>query len=328
MRQLMAITLAGLACCGTWLAAQAPDAKALLAVTREALGGEARLSAVKTVAANGRTRMTAPNGQVEEMEFSMSIDLPDKFMKREVLMAMGPTSVYRHSGFNGDALINEIDSPPPLASGGGMMVRRLEIGPSSAGGAAPSPDEVAANRRRLLAEARQSFARLTLGMFATSFAGYPLTFTLAGQAESADGRADIVAVTDGAGFEARLFIDTTTHLPLMLTWMDREPLRVNVEDTGGGERIQIVRRGGGPGGPPAPDAASMAEQLRRAEANRRTVEFRAYYSDYRTVDGVKLPMRIARTIDGQPSDEIVFDRVRLNTRIDPKTFTPTKSDQP
>jgi hypothetical protein len=68
----------------------------------------------------------------------------------------------------------------------------------------------------------------------------------------------------------------------------------------------------------------MAERLRQAEAARRLVEFRAYYADFKTVDGVKLPMRISRTIDGRPSSETIFERVRLNARIDPKTFTPTK----
>lgn len=315
---------------GCLLAAQSPQAADVLKAARAALGGEAKLAAVKTVSATGRTRMTAPNGQVEEMEFALSMELPDKFMKREVLMAMGPTSVYRHSGFNGDALINEIDAPPSLSSGGGpgggMWVRQIEVGPDGGPSAAPSPEEAAANRRRLLTEARRSFARLTLGMFASSFSGYPLTFVHAGQAESPDGKADVLEVSDGADFKARLFIDTATHMPLMLIWMDREPLRVDVEDTGSGERMRIVRRGAGPGGPPPveADGAAMAERLREAEASRRVVEFRAYYSDYTAVDGVKLPMRIARSIDGRPSDEIVFDRIRLNSRIDPKTFTPSK----
>src|SRR5213078_3322206 len=37
---------------------------------------------------------------------------------------------------------------------------------------------------------KQDFARLMLAMFATSFAGYPLTFSYAGQAEAPQGKAD------------------------------------------------------------------------------------------------------------------------------------------
>ena len=62
----------------------------------------------------------------------------------------------------------------------------------------------------------RSFTRLTLGMFAQSFAHYPLTFTHVGQAESADGKADIIEVKGEGDFAVRLFIDTQTHLPLML----------------------------------------------------------------------------------------------------------------
>jgi hypothetical protein len=318
---------------GVGLSAQDDRAAEVLKGARQALGGEARLAGVKTLAATGRTRMTAPSGQVEEMEFALSIELPDKFMKREVLMAMGPTSVYRHSGFNGGDLISQIDAPPALSSGGGpgggVMVRLIDVGPP-ASGAAPSPEEVAAMRRRELSEARKSFAQLTLGMFAGSFAGYPLTFVSAGQAESPDGKADVIEVSDGAEYKARLFVDASTHLPLMLTWMDREPLVIDVDDADGrGGEVRIVRRGG-PGPEPEggrlgrPNDPAMAERLRQAEANRRVVEFRAYYSDYKAVDGVKLPMRIARTIDGRPSSEILFDRVRVNARIEPKTFAPTK----
>jgi hypothetical protein len=42
----------------------------------------------------------------------------------------------------------------------------------------------------MLLASKQDFARLTLGMFVTSFPAYPLTMTYAGQAESPDGKAD------------------------------------------------------------------------------------------------------------------------------------------
>lgn len=314
----------------------AADDKAdqVLKDAREALGGEARLNAVRTVSATGRTRMTAPNGQVEEMDFALSMELPDKFMKREVLMAMGPTSVYRHSGFNGQDLISEIDAPPALSGGGGpgggMVMRLIEVGPPGTANR-PTAEEIAVTRRRQLAEAQKSFAQLTLGMFARSFPAYPLTFTFAGEAESPDGKASVIDVTGGSEFRARLYVDTVSHMPLMLTWTDREPLVIDVDDADGrGGEVRIMRRGG-PGAPGSeegrmgrPGDPAMAERLREAEAARRLVEFRAYYTDYKPIDGVKLPMRIARTIDGRPSSEIVFDRIRLNARIDPKTFTPSK----
>ena len=57
-----------------------------------------------------------------------------------------------------------------------------------------------------VATLKQDFARLTLGMFASSFPAYPLTFTYVGEAEAPQGKADVL---DGKGpnnFTIRLFI--------------------------------------------------------------------------------------------------------------------------
>src|SRR5207253_9813625 len=50
------------------------------------------------------------------------------------------------------------------------------------------------------------------------FAGYPVTFAYAGQAEAPQGKADVLDVTGAPGVVMRLFIDRTTHLPIMITW--------------------------------------------------------------------------------------------------------------
>src|SRR4029077_8391955 len=65
---------------------------------------------------------------------------------------------------------------------------------------------------------KQDFVRLTLGMFATSFGSYPLTFGYAGVAEAPEGKADVIDVKGPANFTARLFINSQTHVPLMLSW--------------------------------------------------------------------------------------------------------------
>jgi hypothetical protein len=50
------------------------------------------------------------------------------------------------------------------------------------------------------------------------------------------------------------------------------------------------------------------------------VEYRLYYGDYRDVDGIKVPFRLQRSIDGKPTEELTFDRVKINGKIDAKTF--------
>jgi hypothetical protein len=329
------------------------DVNKVLGDARQALGGEKKLEALKTVTVTGRSLRTTPNGSSTEGDFEMAFELPDKFVRRDVLAAMGNMSVYRMSGFNGDGVINEIDTPPQLAGGGNMVFRVA----TSSGGApgdpsTQTPEQKEAARQAALKSARRDFTRLALGMLAKALPSYPLTFTHAGTAEAPEGTADVIDVK-GEDFAARLFIDSKTHLPLMLTWMDKEPMRMvrSVGGPGGGGQTTMVMAGPGhaamaggggatftaaapaPGGasakPPTPEEAEklrqqMAEQIKEAEAKRRTVEFRVYYTDYQSVDGVMLPHRIQSSVDGKPTEEITFEKVKVNQKIDAKRFTVSK----
>src|SRR5713226_5157978 len=164
------------------LHSQAVDATQVLAAAREALGGEKKLSAVKTFTATGRTRQVRGNNLVP-IEFEISCELPDKFVRRDEIPAQDtdPTTL----GFNGDALIQF----PPLPPGGG---------PGRAGGSSPPSGRAAGQpppnagrggpplspAQQRVANVKQDFVRLTLGMFATSFPTYPLTFKYAAQGEA------------------------------------------------------------------------------------------------------------------------------------------------
>jgi hypothetical protein len=65
---------------------------------------------------------------------------------------------------------------------------------------------------------KQDFVRLTLGMFATSFPAYPLTFRYIAQGEAPEGKADILDVAGPVNFSARFVVQRDTHLPVMLMW--------------------------------------------------------------------------------------------------------------
>jgi hypothetical protein len=229
--------------------AQTLDATQVLAAAREALGGEKKLSAVKTFTATGRTRQVRGNNLVP-IEFEINCAFPDKFVRTDEFPAQDadPTTL----GFNGDDLIQ---LPPPS-------------GPGRAGGS-PAPQQRVANLK-------QDFVRLTLGMFATSFPAYPLTFKYIAQGEAPEGKADILDVAGPANLSARFVVQRETHLPVMLTW-------------------QAVSQG-------------------------KPIEYRVYYGDFRDVDGLKWPFRLRRAIAGETIEETTFDRIRINTKIDPRKF--------
>ena len=322
----------------------------LMADVREALGG-GKLDAVKSLTVEGRTLRTNAAGTTTEHAFEMAMELPDRYMKKEVLSALGNMSVYRTSGFNGDGLINEIDTPPQLSGGGHIMVRVQTAGGPGGPGGPTTPEQQEASRQAMLLNTKREYARMVLGLFGASPAAFPLTFTYGGVAESPDGKADVIDIKGEGEFAARLFVDTQTHLPLMLSWMDKEPMVVqrmvgpggpgappppppggghavvagaaggNATWTTSGGNVQ-VRQGGAAMTPE--ERAKLEADMKEAEAKRRTVEFRIFYSDYQQVDGVTLPHRFQRSVDGKPTEEVVFERLKVNPKIDAKKFTVSK----
>src|SRR5438067_6591764 len=149
---------------------QARDADSVLAATREALGGDKNLAAVKTFVATGRTRQIRGNNLVP-IEFEISCELPDKYVRKDEIPAQDTDIAV--AGFRGDELVQS-------ATGG-------------RGGGAPAPQQ-------RVAALKQDFARLTLGAFASSFPSFPLRFTYAAEAEAPEGKADVLDVSGPANF--------------------------------------------------------------------------------------------------------------------------------
>jgi hypothetical protein len=318
-------------------AAQAPgrDPAPILAAAREALGGEKRLSGVKNFVATGRTRQVRGDNLVP-IEFEIAVELPDKYVRKDEIPAQesGPTS----TGFNGDELIQlpvpAPPGPPPAAAQG-----RVGAPPPQP----PSQPQLDAARAMRVAAVKQDFVRLTLGMFAGSFSSYPLTFTYVGQAEAPQGKADVLEAKAPPNFSVQLFINSQTHLPIMVSWK-QAPGRAGggrgrgegppPEGRGRGEAPQAEGRGAPPrpegaapqapptappqGAPAAPGAA--APNAGRAAAPPAPVEYRIYYADYRDVDGLQWPFRLRRATGQDTTEETTFDRFRINTKIDPKKF--------
>lgn len=274
-------------------ATQAPprDPAPILAAARAALGGEQRLTGVKNFVATGRTRQVRGDNLVP-IEFEIAVALPDKYVRKDEIPAQesGPTS----TGFNGDELIQLPVPTPPAAPPAAAQGRT--------GGPPPAPTQAQldAARNARVAVVKQDFVRLTLGMFAASFSSYPLTFSYVGQAEAPQGKADVVEAKAPPNFSLRLFINSQTHLPIMVSWQ-QAPGRT------------------GPRGAPATPGAAPPDAGRSAMPPA-PVEYRIYYADYRDVDGLQWPFRLRRATGPDTTEETTFDRFRINTKIDAKKF--------
>ena len=326
MRKLMNVIVVAMVAGPALVLGQAGDVNKVLADMRAALGGADKVAAVKALTAVGKTARTNAQGATTEGDLELAMELPDKYVTRSVVVNMGTMSVYRNTGFNGTGVINEVENPPNLSGGGGMIMIRTADG--AAPGQAPTPEQKAANDQRLLMAAKKDFARMTVGMFGSSYEAFPLEFSYAGQADSPDGKAHVIGVKGADNFDAKLFVDSKTSLPLMLTWSDREPMQM----------IQNINRGGGPGGstgggvtfsrggqpPTEEEIKKMQADMAAREAARKIVEYRIYYSNFKPVNGVFLPHTLQRSIDGKPTEETTFEQIKVNPKIDKQKFAVSK----
>src|SRR5688572_19568290 len=300
---------------------QSNDAAArVITEARTAIGGEAKLAAVKSLVVTGRTRQVRGENLVP-IEFEIQAELPDKFARRDEFPAQdaGPTV----TGFNGDRFVQSPAPQPPAARPGGPPP--------------PTPQQLEAAARTQLVNAKQDFARLMLGLFAASYPSHPLTFAYVGQAEAPQGRADVIDVKGPGNFAARLFVDAKTHLPVMLSWQAQPPApRGRGPGPAAGPPVGAPAgpRAGAPpaaapagaappagappagapaagaagappaGAPPAaPPAGGPPTGAAPAGAPRAggppggpppPVENRLYFAEYRSFDGLQLPTRIRR----------------------------------
>jgi hypothetical protein len=334
MRKVLSLVFVGVLAAEVLTWGQGGDAANVLAAAREALGGDKQLAAITSLSATGHNARS--NGQTSaSSEFEMAMSLPDKFMRKDVLGNFSGQTIARTRGFNGDGLIEAMDTPQ-MSGGGGTMTFR-SAGPGGVtstgpGAGAQSPEQLAEARRAGVLAAKQDFARLTLGMFAASFDTYPVQFSYAGTADSPDGKADVIDVTGAGGFSAKLFVDQKSHLPLMLTWMAKEPVSLSSTSgtsgtaapsvqtfTTGDVRGQRVTSGNLPKTP-----QELQDRLQEAQARARTVEYRLFYGGYQTVDGVKLPTTFSRSIDGKATEALTIEKYKLNQKIDPRKFDVVK----
>ena len=169
------------------ISAQTKDPAAILAAARQALGGEKKLTAVKSFTATGRTRQVRGDNLVP-IEFEIFVELPDKYLRKDEIPAQesGPTA----SGFNGEEWLQDPPpaAPPAAARGPGAAA------PGTPGAGAPggTPAGRAESRRRARRHAQAGLrppdARDVRGIVPD----LSLTFTYVGEAEAPQGKADVL----------------------------------------------------------------------------------------------------------------------------------------
>jgi len=339
-----------------------PKADAVMAEARKALGGEKKLADLKALSMRAEFRREAAGPVVAggstfvmigaggsfssagggQTTGSLAIDmvLPDKFYREET--TTGGFSITRVDGFEGDR---------PF----------LDLTSNSAGArvAADNPASDPARAKAALKRTNTDLARLMLGLVAGTQPGLPVTYTYAGQAESPDGTAHVIDVNGGEDFKVRLFIDTATHLPLMLTYMEAEPRPIRMMQHGapGSGGTRVVTPGGstttsgagssGSGGASASGSAAASasgsggatvstsplanltpeqraeidKQMKEAAATPpKMIEYRMFFAEYREISGISLPHRISRGTAEKTTEEWEIKDYKVNPNIKADRF--------
>jgi hypothetical protein len=272
------------------------DAKAaqLLAQARQALGGEKNLGKVQGLTAAGTYQRTIGDRQMSG-EVTVDLQLPDKMVRTETANPVGDMTIEVTQGVNGEKLLRSqrtLNAPP------GAVIRMA------------APPANADAEAQAVRNARADMARFVIALLLTPPSSTPIEFAYGGEAESDDGKADVLEAKGSGSFAARIFLDQKSHRPLMLQYRGVAPqMRIQTQ------QVQ---------GPPDPARMQRAEQAAReaaaAQPPPQLVDITLYFDDYRSVDGIQLPHRISRSVDGAPTEETTFKTIRLNPTFKAGTF--------
>jgi hypothetical protein len=290
------------------------QAQAVLAETTKALGGD-KAAGLKSLSAEGEFRRT-----FGDREISGGVELyallPDMFQHvTEMSRPDGLPGMRMSMTMNGDDAFRDQSG----GGGGGMMRFGGPGGPGGPGGlgggpGGPGGPDGPGGRVDPAVQVRTELYRMLLGVLPGNPALSKLSYAWAARAESANGAADVIDVTGPDDFKARLFIDAATHLPRMVSFMQRPP---------------VLRT------PPPAELKTQEERRAWFEDQRAKmaaagpppmVEARLFFADYQEVNGVLLPHRITRQVGGEVQEQMTIEKYKINPSLKATQFQKKSSE--
>ena len=247
-------------------------AQEVLGLARAAIGGEAKLNAVKGFSIAWKFRRVAGNGEQDKGETQFDFLLPDKFLKREVLNLSGEFGqVTSLSGLSGEQVWTDFRT----------NTQDIPVVDEGTG----NPEKQAALRQGLRKELTLNLLQLML----TPPPSWPVEVTYVGEAEAEDGRADVLEAKTPGGFTVRLFIDKETHQLRLLSYREAT--------------VKVTL----PSGKEAKKTARLQYKPTAADA-----EVRLRFADYRPEEGIVVPHLITREKNGKIVQEAELKSFKVN----------------
>lgn len=291
-------------------------AQKILAQAREAAGGDAKLKAVQSLTFGGKSRraqrmmMMGPGGgggqppapTMQEADFEVDILAPDKYVRRDTREVMnGAATIISHVGFNGDKLIqrNEIIGDLPMQPNMGQL---------------SDPAMQAAAVRNF----KQGFLRSWLGWVFEPSAAFGLTYRSTGTEDVNNVKYDVVEATGPENFAAKLYFDVQSHRLALIRY----------RASGG---MQMTRMGGGPppgqgadAPTPPPGEGQQQRVFQRPSGPAPEADFEIEFSNHKPVDGVQVPHKITRKVNGELNEETEIKKFKINSNPKADKFKTTE----
>jgi hypothetical protein len=299
--------------------AQDPAAKAaaILAEARKAIGGEEKLAAIKTLEIKGTARRGATDVNLEG-DMTIVLEMPGKYLRKESIL-LGNAGIEIVEGLNGPESWTEqkfsggmnFDDGGGGGNRGGRGPGAAAANPAAAAAAANDP----AAKQAALAARQSEVARVILATLLTT--DLPVKWT--GTAVTPQATAEVLEITTPDGNPIQLLIDSKAYTPLMLVWtgIAQDPIAALAARSGWRGR----GRGGRGGFTGRQTPANAAAEAARADALSQPTKLRMFLSEYKVVNGIKLPHLLVRGAGDQVTEEWVIKSYKINPTLKADTFT-------
>jgi hypothetical protein len=302
-------------------AGQAQDpavkAAAILAEARKAIGGDDKLAAIKTLEIKGTSRRGATDVNLEG-DMTISVERPGKYLRKESII-LGNAGIEIVEGLNGSDAWSEQKFSGGMSFDDGGGGGNRGGGFRGAGAATTTPAAAAAAndpaaKEAALAARQSEVARVILATLLTT--DLPVKWT--GTAVTPQATAEVLEIATPDGNPIQLLIDSKAYMPLMLVWtgIAQDPIAALAARSGWRGRGR-----GGRGGFQRPTPAQAAADAARADALSQPTKLRMFLSEYKVVNGIKLPHLMVRGAGDQVTEEWVIKSYKINPTLKADTFT-------
>jgi hypothetical protein len=305
-------------------AAAATLAQSILEESRKALGGQDKLAAIKTLEIKGIARRGATDVNLEG-DLTIAVEMPDKYLRKESII-LGNAAIDIVEGLNGSqgwqdqkfsGISNFGDDGGGGNRGGGNRGGGFPNQQQPGNAAAPTdPAAVAAQEQAQLVARQTEVARVLLAILMTT--NRPVRYV--GQAASPAATAEVLEMDVPDGNPVRILIDTKTYMPLMLTWtgVAQDPIaqlagRIGFRGRGRGNR-------GGFFGNNRGNQQQQGAKVVSADELSKPTTLRMYLSEYKVVNGIKLPHLMVRGAGDQVTEEWEIKSYKINPNLKADTF--------